>query len=92
MNSYSASKYADYFAAPCLIGSLYLSGQRLQWQALQVRCEVDGVALTPPSGTNARHWALRGQAQLAPVLGPEGKICVREVEGLGEVADLCVRN
>ncbi|GAA5981425.1 hypothetical protein JCM10908_004105 [Rhodotorula pacifica] len=64
-----------------------------QWKALQVRCEIDGDKVDPPSGMSAREaplWAVRTRSHLGKVLDPEGKTKVgaREVEGLNELGEI----
>lgn len=69
--------------------------KQLQWKALQVRCELDGPVVVPPEDLDAKdapRWAVRRRSHLGSVLDPDaqGKICVREMEGLNEVGEMCV--
>jgi len=69
--------------------------KQLQWKALQVRCEEDGVVVTPPKEvpvTEVLEWVVRNRSHLGPVLSQDAhdKICVREVEGLNDLGDMYV--
>lgn len=73
--------------------------KQLQWKALQVRCELGGALIdaqaVEEAGLGVRDapvWVVRRRSHLGPVLDPKGadKVCVREVEGLNEVGEMCV--
>lgn len=60
--------------------------QQLNWKALQIRCEIDHPAVTPPdhivNPVSREDWALRTQAKLAKSLAgdAEEKIGVSRAE------------
>lgn len=66
--------------------------KQLQWKALQVRSETFGPELTPPPGLDDKartDWAVK-TAHFAKVLGEhkEQRVCVREIEDMGELGEM----
>lgn len=66
--------------------------QQLNWKALQIRYEYTGPTITPPATVpliDHKNWIRLQHSKLRKVLDVGDKPTVKEVEGMGDVGEVC---